>query len=101
MADIVKLMPLSLIHISFNLPQIANLTCHDELDLASMGEKKVALFCCIPEDVYKRQDGERVAGICHYLDQDHAEINGMRWQMTEFALQMQIRGILFSPSMIE
>ena len=46
-------------------------------------------------------DGERVAGICHYLDQDHAEINGMRWQMTEFALQMQIRGILFSPSMIE
>lgn len=46
-------------------------------------------------------DGERVAGICRYLDQDHAEINGMKWQMTEFALQMQIRGILFSPSMIE
>lgn len=46
-------------------------------------------------------DGERVAGICHYLDQDHAEINGMKWQMTEFDLQMQIRGILFSPSMIE
>ena len=34
---------------AFNLPQIANLTCHDELDLASMGEKKVALFCCIPD----------------------------------------------------
>ena len=34
---------------AFNLPQIANLTCHDELDLSSMGEKKVALFCCIPD----------------------------------------------------
>ena len=27
-----------------------------------------------------------------------AEINGVRWRMTEFALQMQIRGILFSPA---
>ncbi|MCI8285893.1 MAG: type IV secretory system conjugative DNA transfer family protein [Firmicutes bacterium] len=34
---------------AFNLPQIASLTCTDELDLASMGEKKVALFCCIPD----------------------------------------------------
>lgn len=34
---------------AFNLRQIANLTCTDELDLASMGEKKVALFCCIPD----------------------------------------------------
>ena len=34
---------------AFNLPQIANLTCHDELDFSSMGEKKVALFCCIPD----------------------------------------------------
>lgn len=44
-------------------------------------------------------DGETVAGVCRYLDQDHAEINGVRWRMTEFALQMQIRGILFSPVM--
>ena len=29
--------------------QIANLTCTDELDLYSIGEKKVALFCCIPD----------------------------------------------------
>ena len=43
-------------------------------------------------------DGETVAGVCRYLDQDHAEINGVRWRMTEFALQMQIRGILFSPA---
>lgn len=34
---------------AFNLPQIARLTCVDELDLASMGERKVALFCCIPD----------------------------------------------------
>lgn len=34
---------------SFLLPQIAKLTNMDELDLASMGEKKVALFCCIPD----------------------------------------------------
>ena len=34
---------------AFNLNQIANLTCTDELDLYSIGEKKVALFCCIPD----------------------------------------------------
>lgn len=46
-------------------------------------------------------DGERVAGLCRYLDQNHAEINGVKWQMTEFALQMQIRGIVFFPVMTE
>ena len=34
---------------TYNLKQIANLTCTDELDLYSIGEKKVALFCCIPD----------------------------------------------------
>ena len=34
---------------AFNLKQIADLTCTDELDLYSIGEKKVALFCCIPD----------------------------------------------------
>ena len=34
---------------AFNLNQIRGLTCMDELDLASIGEKKVALFCCIPD----------------------------------------------------
>ena len=34
---------------AFNLPQIAKLTNNDELDLSSMGERKVALFCCIPD----------------------------------------------------
>ena len=34
---------------AFNLPQIAKLTNTDELDLSSMGGRKVALFCCIPD----------------------------------------------------
>ena len=34
---------------AFTLKQIANLTCTHELDLYSIGEKKVALFCCIPD----------------------------------------------------
>lgn len=34
---------------AFNLPQIAKLTNTDELELSSMGERKVALFCCIPD----------------------------------------------------
>lgn len=34
---------------AFNLTQIAKLTNTDELDLSSMGERKVALFCCIPD----------------------------------------------------
>ena len=34
---------------AFNLPQIAKLTNTDELDLSSMGVRKVVLFCCIPD----------------------------------------------------
>ena len=34
---------------AFNLPQIARLTCVDELHLEEMGEKRIALFCCIPD----------------------------------------------------
>ena len=34
----------------FNLASLAALTCTDELDLASMGEKKVALFAIIPDN---------------------------------------------------
>ena len=42
-------------------------------------------------------NGERVAGLCRYVDQDHAEIDGVRWQMKEFAQRMQDRGVLISP----
>ena len=34
---------------AFNLPQIARLTMTDELHLDDLGERRVALFCCIPE----------------------------------------------------
>ena len=34
----------------FNLPQIASVVMHDELDLPSLGEKKVALFAVIPDN---------------------------------------------------
>ena len=34
----------------FNLPQIASITMQDDLDLASLGEKKVALFAVIPDN---------------------------------------------------
>lgn len=38
----------------FNLPEIANLTMKDDLDLASMGDEKTALFVVIPaaDDTY-------------------------------------------------
>ena len=34
---------------AFNLPQIARLTYTDDLHLEEMGEKKIALFCCLPD----------------------------------------------------
>lgn len=34
----------------FNLRDLANLTMDDEMDLASIGEKKVALFALIPDN---------------------------------------------------
>ena len=34
---------------AFNLPQIDRLTMTDELHLDELGERKVALFCCIPD----------------------------------------------------
>ena len=34
---------------TFNLPSIAKLTMTDELHLHELGERKIALFCCIPD----------------------------------------------------
>ena len=34
----------------FNLPQIASLVMHDELNLPSLGQKKIALFAVIPDN---------------------------------------------------
>ena len=35
---------------AFNLESIASLTCHDELELENMGERKTALFAVIPDN---------------------------------------------------
>lgn len=35
---------------AFNLESIASLTCHDELELEKMGERKTALFAVIPDN---------------------------------------------------
>ena len=35
---------------AFNLPEIARMTSYDNLDLGSMGEKKKAVFCVIPDN---------------------------------------------------
>lgn len=35
---------------AFNLPEIARITSYDELDLGSLGEKKKAVFCVIPDN---------------------------------------------------
>jgi type IV secretion system protein VirD4 len=35
---------------AFNLPEIAKMTSYDNLDLGSMGEKKKAIFCVIPDN---------------------------------------------------
>ena len=34
---------------AFNLPSIAKLTMADEMHLQELGERKIALFCCIPD----------------------------------------------------
>lgn len=35
---------------AFNLPEIAKMTSYDNLDLGSLGEKKKAIFCVIPDN---------------------------------------------------
>lgn len=35
---------------AFNLPEIARMTSYDNLDLGSMGERKKAIFCVIPDN---------------------------------------------------
>lgn len=35
---------------AFNLPQIARITSQDDLDLGSLGERKRAIFCVIPDN---------------------------------------------------
>lgn len=43
------------------------------------------------------EDGERQVGLCRYLDDGRAEINGREWEMQTFAIQMEARGIRYAP----
>jgi hypothetical protein len=42
-------------------------------------------------------DGDSVASLCYYLDAEHARIDGVEWQMQEFACRMQKQGVSVSP----
>lgn len=64
-----------------------------------LNSKKEELFC-IPDGgsiELAAGDGESKVSICHYLDAEHAEIDGIKWQMEEFAIKMEQRGITYVP----
>jgi len=42
-------------------------------------------------------NGEKQTGICRYIDEDIACINGSEWNMQDFARQMEQRGIVYAP----
>ena len=42
-------------------------------------------------------NGERNVSTCHYLDADSAMIDGKKWNLLEFAKEMEKRGIMFAP----
>lgn len=45
-------------------------------------------------------NGESTVSLCQYLDTDHAEIDGVKWQLQKFAVEMEKRGISFAPPAI-
>lgn len=42
-------------------------------------------------------NGERQAGVCRYVDEEHVSINGSEWNLQDFARQMEQRGIVYAP----
>ena len=42
-------------------------------------------------------NGERNISTCHYLDADSAMIDGKKWNLLEFAKEMEKRGIMIAP----
>lgn len=42
-------------------------------------------------------NGEKQTGICRYVDEDIACINGREWNLQDFARQMEQRGIVYAP----
>ena len=47
--------------------------------------------------VQNAPNGERNVSTCHYLDTDSAMIDGKKWNLLEFAKEMEKRGIMFAP----
>ena len=42
-------------------------------------------------------DGENHVSVCHYVDQNHIEVDGVRWHILAFARRMQEIGISYTP----
>ncbi len=42
-------------------------------------------------------NGDSQVCLCHYLDSHHTSIDGKRWEMLDFARQMNERNIIFLP----
>lgn len=42
-------------------------------------------------------NGEHQTGICRYVDEEHASINGREWNLQDFVEQMEQRGIVYTP----
>ena len=62
------------------------------------------------EELFRLADGESLVqnataadkktyslSTCHYLDADSAMIDGKKWNLLEFAKEMEKRGIMFAP----
>ncbi len=47
--------------------------------------------------VQNAPNGERNVSTCHYLDADSAMIDGKKWNLLEFAKEMEKRGIMLAP----
>lgn len=47
--------------------------------------------------VQNAPNGERNVSTCHYLDADSAMIDGKKWNLLEFAKEMEKRGIMIAP----
>ncbi len=56
---------------------------------------------CIPDGGFIRLlygNGERYFSICRYLDEEHAEIDGVSYSALEFAKRMEQNGISYAPA---
>ena len=62
---------------AFLLPEVIKMTCTDDLHLEELGEKKVALFCCIPDSekslnyLVGLMYGQLIQTLYHEADRKH------------------------------